>query len=89
MIDPYNIGVEILVLYSLALISNIVLLKSEVLTSFWRRFKAKSSTQQMTPLKMDVFFFTNTVEIRPDASSMVGDMVESRQIAKICSVILN
>ena len=30
--DPYNIGVEILVLFSVALISNIVLLKAEAIT---------------------------------------------------------
>ena len=51
-------------------------------------FKAKASTQQKNQLEMDKFWFTNTGKHQPNASDRGGDMSYSREVAKICSVIL-
>ena len=39
-----------------------------------RIFKAKASDQQIIPLKMDAFRFTNTGDPRPNASGRAGYM---------------
>ena len=57
--------------------------------TYHRIFKGKSSTQQTIPLKMDAFRFTKTVYPRTDASGRSGDMLESIQVANICSVVLD
>ena len=54
-----------------------------------RILKAKASTQKTTPLKMDAFRFTNNGKPLQSSSGRAGDMVESREVAKIHSVILD
>ena len=52
-------------------------------------YKAKASTQQPIPLKINAFCFTKNGEPRPNESGRVGYMEDTIEVANICSIFLD